>query len=64
MEPPGQTPAVAADGIFQFKEPFLAPYRGPAEEDFRLRPHMDHFLTFDHLLNIHPDQLMVLVDQL
>ena len=42
----------------------MTPDRGPAEEDFCLRTHMDHFLAFDHLLNIHPDQLMLLIDQL
>ena len=64
MESSGQTPAVAADGVLQFKEPLLAPDRGPAEEDLRLCAHMDHFFTFDHLFDIHPDQLVLLVHQL
>ena len=64
MESSGQAPAVASDGILQLKEPFLPPYRGPTEEDFCLRTHMDYFLTLDYLFDVHPDQLMLLVNQL
>jgi hypothetical protein len=52
---------MASDGILQFKQPPLPPYRGPAQEDLRFRSHVDHFLTLDHLLNIHPDQLILFI---
>ena len=52
------------DGIFQFKGqvPVLDP--GTAEEDRGLHPHVLDLPGLQHLQNIHPQELMLLILQL
>ena len=61
MDSSQHTPAVAAKGVLQFEFPIPVMDPGPAQENTGLHPHMLDLAHADHLPDMDPEQLPLLV---
>jgi hypothetical protein len=64
MDSAQHAPAVGSEGVLQFKFPVPIVDPGPAQKDTRLNTHMLNFPDADHLLNVDPQHLPLLILQL
>jgi hypothetical protein len=50
---------MAANGIFQFKQPLCSHYRGTAKKYLRLNAYILHLLGADHFVDIDPQEAVL-----
>ena len=52
---------MGSDGILQFEQPFFLSDRSAAQENMSLDPHVLDLFDTDNLINIDPQELMMLI---